>query len=1189
MMRFLLNVLLLFLLAPTALSQLSTPGIPPGILQGTEPGEVLYEQLPLVETTRLLEEDLVTDAIGGTPWRFGKNVVVDLHPDNAGRWHTVPGGHRVWRLGIASPGAYSLNLTFDDYHLPPGAELYVFTPCKEFVLGAFTHRNNQDDGWFATTLVPGDSLVVEYTEPYDVAFPGRLNLHTVTHGYRDALDHTKAFGQSGWCNINVACDEGLGWDDQIRSVVMLLTGSNAFCSGVLINNTSNDARPFLLSASHCYRNPSAVVAWFNWQSETCEDPLVPPPYDALSGAQQRARNNQSDFWLLELNHEVPESYNPYFAGWNRTMQEAIDDVVVGIHHPRGDIKKISYSLSGVQASIYQGAAGSGHTHWRIRWDGGTTTEIGSSGSPIFDSQGRILGQLHGGQAACGNTLPDWYGRFGTSWTGNGDEENSLSYWLDPAGLDVEAIGGLDPFGEPVAEVSQFSASSEGEQEIQLSWTPNEAGDMVMIAQSDKDRFGSPRGYYTLGDSIPGGGQVIYLGHDVGTRIAQLDHGTSHHFSIWSYTPQPRYSRGIKTSATTDCPHKMYLPHTVQLLTGHFPPCWSQNLLAGDTPWQVIHQDEKPGPLQAVSGGYMMYLGSPLQVEGQTAQLKSPPITRNPFDQAVLKFHYATPGNSGRQNVLSVLFRESVVEEWAVLETFSGEASSWEKKTIDLPRTTELFQVAFKGEYNGGDGIFLDGIVIEGQYDGAFPAPSGLSAEAGSDRVHLSWSYAAGNKQTPIPAGFRVYRNGVFAKHVDDPETRTYTDAVLPVGTYTYTVKALYESPVWTSNHSGPATATVEAGPTNHLLATDTIGPGTITPRPGTHTYNDLAEPVLMATPGCNATFAGWRVDGVPYSTAESMALVVDGDKQVEAVFERDQYTLALASLPPGTAEQSGGGTYGHGSRVQVSTTKAGDRDFLFWSEQNKVVSTWPVFHYTITGNKTLYAHFSRFVYTITAETDPPMTGVVYGGGTFFDGDEVVLEAIPGSEYVFLHWTEDDAVIHQESVYTFIADRSRSLKAHFELREYQVTISGFPATGGTTSPESGTYSFRSGNRVTLQAYPNDGWHVDHWKVNNEMIPGSEAEVHMKEDVTATAMFSRDELVVFPNPAHQFLYVEWPMDESMNRVELYCMNGLMVRTAMTIGEEGAFRQAVINLQGLSQGMYILRTSTANWTSYHKVLVY
>ncbi len=1188
-MRLLLFVFLFILPAPTVYSQLSKPGVPPGIQQDTLPGDVLYEQLPPVDTAGLLEEDLVTDAVGSMPWRFGKNIVVDLHPDNAGRWHTLSDGRRVWRLGIASPGAYSLNLTFDDYHLPPGAELYVFTPCHEYVLGAFTHLNNQDDGWFATTLVPGDSLVVEYTESHDVAFPGRLNLHTVTHGYRDALDYTKAFGQSGWCNINVACDEGLGWDDQIRSVVMLLTGSNAFCSGVLINNTSNDARPFLLSASHCYRNPSAVVAWFNWQSETCEDPLIPPPYDALSGAQQRARNNLSDFWLLELNHEVPESYNPYFAGWNRTMQEAIDDIVVGIHHPRGDIKKISYSLSGVQASSYTGFAGSGTTHWRIRWDGGTTTEIGSSGSPIFDSQGRILGQLHGGQAACGNTLPDWYGRFGTSWTGNGTEENSLQYWLDPAGLDVEAIGGLDPFGEPVTGVSQFTAASEGEHEIQLSWTPNEAGDMVMIAQSDKDRFGSPRGYYSLGDSIPGGGKVIYMGYDTGTRIERLDHGASQYFSAWSYTPQPRYSKGVRANATTDCPDRMYLPYTEQLLTIHFPPCWSQNLLAGETMWRVIHHDEKPGPYQAISGDYILYFGSPLQVAEQTAQLKSPPISPNPFDQAVLKFHYAIPGNNERQNVLSVLFRGSPGEEWTVLKTFSGETSSWEKEIIDLPRTTEPFQVAFKGEYNSGDGIFLDDIVIDGQYDGAFPAPSDLSAEAGPDHVELSWNYTTGNKQTPIPAGFVVYRDGVPAKHVGDPEKRTHTDAGLPVGTYTYTVKTLYESPDWTSDHSEPATAIIEAGTTTHMLTTDTIGPGLITPIPGAYTYNPYAEPLLMATPEYNATFVEWRVDGVPYSTAASLLLAMDKDKQVEAVFERDQYTLSLASVPPGTAEQTGGGTYGHGSMVQVSTTKSGDRDFLFWSEENIVVSTWPVFHYTITGNKTLSANFSRHIYMITAVTDPVMAGVVYGGGSYFDGDEVMLEAIPGSEHVFLHWTEDDEVVHQGTVYTFIADRSRSLKAHFELKEYQVTVSGFPAKAGTTSPEAGTYSFRSGNRVTLQAYPNNGWHVDHWKINNEVIPGSEAEVHMMEDVTATAMFSRDELVVFPNPAHQFLYVEWPIDESMNKVGLYCMNGRMVREAMTIGEEGVFRQAIISLQGLSQGMYLLRTSTATGTRHHKVLVY
>lgn len=442
-MKKILFVLFIFIHV-TSWSQLSQPGTPIGLKhQNLE--HVPFEVMPPVDVASLIEEDLIFDTIRDIPWRFGENIYVDFNIGTHGVWTETPRGDKVWHLGISSPGAYSLNLTFDQYRLPPGAELYVYTPDGTQVLGAFTEQNNQDDLYFATTLLPGDALIIEYIEPAHAAFEGLLNLEIVTHAYRDPFAHARGFGHAGWCNLNVACEEADDWEDQVNSVVMLVTGSNGFCSGVLVNNTAYDATPYVLSANHCYRNPSTVIFWFNWQSPTCENPPSSPPHDALSGSISRARHAASDFWLLEINSEIPESYNPFFAGWNRTLEASLSEFITGIHHPRGDIKKFSYTNGGVQAASYLGGPGSGTTHWRITWSGGTTTEPGSSGSAIFDSEGRVLGQLHGGYAACGNTLPDWYGRFGISWNGGGTNATRLSNWLDPQNTDEMVLQGFSPF------------------------------------------------------------------------------------------------------------------------------------------------------------------------------------------------------------------------------------------------------------------------------------------------------------------------------------------------------------------------------------------------------------------------------------------------------------------------------------------------------------------------------------------------------------------------------------------------------------------------------------------------------------------------------------------------------------------------------------------------------------------------
>jgi subtilisin-like proprotein convertase family protein len=127
---------------------------------------------------------------------------------------------------------------------------------------------------------------------------------------------------------------------------------------------------------------------------------------------------------------------------------------VGIHHPDGEEKRISFENQPTTLTSYLGTGIPGDgTHWRITdWDLGTT-EPGSSGSPIYNPQHQVVGQLHGGYAACGNDDSDWYGAFHVSWTGGGSNTTRLSNWLDPLGTGEVAIDTLSPFGINVSPTS----------------------------------------------------------------------------------------------------------------------------------------------------------------------------------------------------------------------------------------------------------------------------------------------------------------------------------------------------------------------------------------------------------------------------------------------------------------------------------------------------------------------------------------------------------------------------------------------------------------------------------------------------------------------------------------------------------------------------------------------------------------
>lgn len=422
---------------------------------GGVPKSFKYEQLfknidsrtfskPNVEALRA--EDALIDHTGTAPWRFGYNNNTNLSLNNSGTWIDLTNGDKIWMLKLTCEQALTVNLTFSNTDIPNGNELYVYNESKDFILGKFT-SNHLYEGQLGTELVPGNTAIVEYYVKKGNNL-GNIELSIVTHGYRTAKEfQVKAFGSSGSCNRNVNCPEGAAWTFQRNSVVMLVSGSSGFCSGAMVNNTLNDGKPYVLTADHCYSNPATWIFRFNWQSPDCNNPATEPSFQSLSGAVLRARATASDFCLVEITgglqgNSVPLSYNPYFSGWDNTGITPSSGT--GIHHPSGDIKKISFENNPLISTTFGSCPP--NSHWGVTtWDSGVT-EGGSSGSPLFDQNHRIIGQLHGGASACGaSSLSDEYGKFSVSWEPvNSNSTNQLKYWLDPNNSGAQFIDGFDP-------------------------------------------------------------------------------------------------------------------------------------------------------------------------------------------------------------------------------------------------------------------------------------------------------------------------------------------------------------------------------------------------------------------------------------------------------------------------------------------------------------------------------------------------------------------------------------------------------------------------------------------------------------------------------------------------------------------------------------------------------------------------
>ena len=445
-MLFLIGVAFL-ILGQSLVAQLSVGGRPPSFSRALK-SEVQTALMGDVDVEALLAEDKIEQQMG-LPFRFGYPFDVEYTMDNSGTWDILPDGGRIWRLEISCPGAYSINLIYDYFWLPERAEFYIYNGDRSMVLGAFTSQNNKRHRQFATGLVRGDNCMLEYHEPPDVERPGIINISRIVHGYKNLFSYKDAddalgFGSSGSCNNNVNCPEGEPWQSEKRAVAMIVTqGGSRICSGALVNNVRQDLTPYFLTAEHCLGGESTWIFMFNYESPTCNN-IDGPLWMTVSGCTRRAFNSYSDFGLLELSEVPPDSYEVYYAGW--TTSDVPSPSSVGIHNPSGDIKKISFDYDSVASTSYTGGPGSGDTHWRVEvWDDGTT-EGGSSGSPLFNPDHHIIGQLHGGYASCTNLAPDWYGKFGQSWNYGSSPSSRLKDWLDPDNTGATSLDGIDAAG-----------------------------------------------------------------------------------------------------------------------------------------------------------------------------------------------------------------------------------------------------------------------------------------------------------------------------------------------------------------------------------------------------------------------------------------------------------------------------------------------------------------------------------------------------------------------------------------------------------------------------------------------------------------------------------------------------------------------------------------------------------------------
>ena len=454
------------------------------------------------DVNRLLAEDKIAEA-NHVPLRTSVIIPVDMDVEKSGEWLVLPSGQQIWTLTVSAPDAIALMLYYDEFVIPERGKLFIYNESQSHIIGAYTSKSNPTNGAFATEFVAGDKLTLEYNAPFDApaALLGehvlsskpekpQIKISGIGYGYNylkvTQNDDMLKIGESGSCMVNINCPEGADWQTQKKGVAKSVTpigGSGFLCSGTLVNNTNQDLTPYFLTASHCFWSGTTTLTtlqwnqtmyYFHYESPGCATTAPTAVQRTITGSQMLVESRVSggsDGVLLRLNNAIPLDWDLYFNGWDRRNIAASNGV--GIHHPQGDVKKIStYSApaTSVQWSNPDGT-GAANAHWQVIFvqtvNGHSVTEGGSSGSPLFNQNKLVVGTLTGGNSACG-TNPSGvnkYGKLWYHWDANNQASSStganttmrIRDYLDPSNTGAETLDGTYTVNNlPTAD---FTASS----------------------------------------------------------------------------------------------------------------------------------------------------------------------------------------------------------------------------------------------------------------------------------------------------------------------------------------------------------------------------------------------------------------------------------------------------------------------------------------------------------------------------------------------------------------------------------------------------------------------------------------------------------------------------------------------------------------------------------------------------------
>jgi hypothetical protein len=379
-----------------------------------------------------------------------------------------------WIYTIDNPRNEQIQILLRAENFPSNARIFISDPDFKTILGAYDISLFSHSDRLLSETISSRKILLMIDFPSSLDAQGKMFIQKI---YRSpntprfpGLDQSNSrvdtgFGASYPCHVNVNCPEGDGFENEKRGVTrvhMVLAEGLGWCTGSLINNTAEDEIPYVLTAFHCQDGYTPFYdLWrfdFNYEASVCPDPELEPGKISNTGCSMIAGRQVSDFLLLQMDQAIPPNAEAFFLGWDKRADYTPNHGTI-IHHPAGDVKKISKELNGVtihpqEISWNTDVVTPANYHYRCDFDV-ATHQGGSSGSALIDDTGRIIGQLHGGitdGSNCNQAIA-YSGRFHFSWDDGPTVDSRLKEWLDPLNTNVNQLDGMEASTVQLAELN----------------------------------------------------------------------------------------------------------------------------------------------------------------------------------------------------------------------------------------------------------------------------------------------------------------------------------------------------------------------------------------------------------------------------------------------------------------------------------------------------------------------------------------------------------------------------------------------------------------------------------------------------------------------------------------------------------------------------------------------------------------